>query len=120
MMELVLRDLDVRMVLAAYADDDLVQVEACQTVYSAAFSAQVNWVKSSSLMGKARGRASSFPPVLQAMWWSTGTPGDMDNLFHFSKKNQSPGVYLLPLLRRNMSERSKPIRMHTGWLLLEV
>ncbi|CAM2111646.1 unnamed protein product [Caretta caretta] len=57
-MGLVLRELELRLVLSAYADDvllvvqdpgDLAQVEACQTIYSAASSARVNWVKSSGL-----------------------------------------------------------------------
>ncbi|CAM2107520.1 unnamed protein product [Caretta caretta] len=59
LMRLMLRELELRLVLLAYADDvllvvqdpdDLVRVEACQTVYSVASSAQVNWVKSSGLV----------------------------------------------------------------------
>ncbi|CAM4651461.1 unnamed protein product, partial [Lepidochelys kempii] len=55
---LVLREPELRPVLSAYADDvllvvqdpgDLVRVEACQAIYSAASSARVNWVKSSGL-----------------------------------------------------------------------
>ncbi|CAM2100631.1 unnamed protein product [Caretta caretta] len=55
---LVLRELELRLVLSAYADDvllvvqdpgDLARVEACQAIYSAASSARVNWVKSSGL-----------------------------------------------------------------------
>ncbi|CAM2112870.1 unnamed protein product [Caretta caretta] len=55
---LVLREPELRLVLSAYADDvllvvqdpgDLVRVEACQAIYSAASSARVNWVKSSGL-----------------------------------------------------------------------
>ncbi|CAM2096609.1 unnamed protein product [Caretta caretta] len=55
---LVLREPELRLVLLAYADDvllvvqdpgDLARVEACQAIYSAASSARVNWVKSSSL-----------------------------------------------------------------------
>ncbi|CAM2106440.1 unnamed protein product [Caretta caretta] len=53
---LVLRELELRLVLSAYADDvllmiqdpgDLARVEACQAIYSAASS---TWVKSSGLM----------------------------------------------------------------------
>ncbi|CAM5098065.1 unnamed protein product [Natator depressus] len=59
LMGLVLCELEVRLVLAVYADDvllmvqdpdDLVWVEACQAVYSAASSARVNWVKNSGLV----------------------------------------------------------------------
>ncbi|CAM2105431.1 unnamed protein product [Caretta caretta] len=55
---LVLRELELRLVLSAYADDvllvvqdpgDLARVEACQAIYSAASSTRVNWVKSSGL-----------------------------------------------------------------------
>ncbi|CAM2095863.1 unnamed protein product [Caretta caretta] len=55
---LVLRELELWLVLSAYADDvllvvqdsgDLVWVEACQAIYSAASSPRVNWVKSSGL-----------------------------------------------------------------------
>ncbi|CAM2116131.1 unnamed protein product [Caretta caretta] len=55
---LVLRELELWLVLSAYADDvflmiqdpgNLAQVEACQAIYSAASSARVNWVKSSGL-----------------------------------------------------------------------
>ncbi|CAM4596674.1 unnamed protein product, partial [Lepidochelys kempii] len=55
---LVLRESELRLVLSAYADDvllvvqdpgDLARVEACQAIYSAAFSTRVNWVKSSGL-----------------------------------------------------------------------
>ncbi|CAM2096258.1 unnamed protein product [Caretta caretta] len=51
---LVLREPELRLVLSAYADDvllavqdpgDLAQVEACQAIYSAASSTQVNWIK---------------------------------------------------------------------------
>ncbi|CAM2111379.1 unnamed protein product [Caretta caretta] len=69
---LVLRELELRLVLSAYANDvllvvqdsgDLARVEACQAMYSAASSAQVNWVKSSGLAfssGKAP-QVESFP-----------------------------------------------------------
>ncbi|CAM2105188.1 unnamed protein product [Caretta caretta] len=55
---LVLREPELQLVLSAYADDvllvvqdpgDLVRVEACQAIYSAASSAWVNWVKISGL-----------------------------------------------------------------------
>ncbi|CAM2113928.1 unnamed protein product [Caretta caretta] len=55
---LMLQELELRLVLSAYADDvllvvqdpgDLARVEACQAIYSAASSARVNWVKSSGL-----------------------------------------------------------------------
>ncbi|CAM2098334.1 unnamed protein product [Caretta caretta] len=55
---LVLQEPELRLVLSAYADDvllvvqdpgDLAWVEACQTIYSAASSGRVNWVKSSGL-----------------------------------------------------------------------
>ncbi|CAM2106848.1 unnamed protein product [Caretta caretta] len=56
---LVLREPELRLVLSVYANDvllviqdpdDLVWVEACQAVYSAASSTRVNWVKSSGLV----------------------------------------------------------------------
>ncbi|CAM2118930.1 unnamed protein product [Caretta caretta] len=55
---LVLWEPELQLVLSVYADDvllvvqdsgDLAQVQACQTIYSAASSARVNWVKSSGL-----------------------------------------------------------------------
>ncbi|CAM2116502.1 unnamed protein product [Caretta caretta] len=77
---LVLREPELWLVQSAYANyvllvqdpDDLVQVEACQAVYSAASSVWVNWVKSSGLMVRERWQASSLPPVLQAIRWSVG------------------------------------------------
>ncbi|CAM2098309.1 unnamed protein product [Caretta caretta] len=78
---LALWELELRLVLSAYADDmllvvqdphDLVRVEACQAVYSAASSARVNWVKSSGLVVGDGWQASSLPPALQAIRWSVG------------------------------------------------
>ncbi|CAM2116383.1 unnamed protein product [Caretta caretta] len=80
-MGLALREPELRLVLSAYADDvflvvqdpdDLVWVEACQAVYSVASSARVSWVKSSGLVVGDGWQASSLPPALQAIWWSTG------------------------------------------------
>ncbi|CAM2106407.1 unnamed protein product [Caretta caretta] len=74
---LVLRELELWLVLSAYADDvllvvqdpgDLARVEACQAIYSAASSARVNWVKSSGLaVGNWRqaGVATLFSPDLR-------------------------------------------------------
>ncbi|CAM2098477.1 unnamed protein product [Caretta caretta] len=76
---LALREPELRLVLSAYADDvllvvqdpgDLARVEACQAVYSAAFSARVNWVKSSGLVVGDWRQASSLPPALRAIRWS--------------------------------------------------
>ncbi|CAM5085063.1 unnamed protein product [Eretmochelys imbricata] len=78
---LVLREPELRLVLSAYADDvllvvqdpgDLAQVEACQAIYSAASSAQVNWVKSYGLAVGDWRQASSLPPALQTIRWSVG------------------------------------------------
>uniref|UniRef100_A0A674JQG0 Reverse transcriptase domain-containing protein n=1 Tax=Terrapene triunguis TaxID=2587831 RepID=A0A674JQG0_9SAUR len=78
---LALREPAMRLVLSAYADDvllvvqdpdDLVRVEACQAVYSAASSARVNWVKSSGLVVGDGWQTSSLPPALQAIRWSAG------------------------------------------------
>ncbi|CAM2094758.1 unnamed protein product [Caretta caretta] len=78
---LALQEPDMRLVLSAFADDvllviqdldDLVRVEACQAVYSAASSAWVNWVKSSGLVVGDGWQASSLSPVLQAIRWSAG------------------------------------------------
>ncbi|CAM2116591.1 unnamed protein product [Caretta caretta] len=78
---LALREPELRLILSAYADDvllmvqdlgDLARVEACQAVYSATSSAQVNWVKSSGLVVEDWRQASSLPPVLQATRWSAG------------------------------------------------
>ncbi|CAM2120051.1 unnamed protein product [Caretta caretta] len=72
---------ELRLVLSTYADDvllvvkdldDLVRVEACQAVYSAASSARVNWVKSSGLVVRDGWQANSLPPALQAIRWSVG------------------------------------------------
>ncbi|CAM2106015.1 unnamed protein product [Caretta caretta] len=76
---LVLWEPELQLVLSAYADDvllmvqdlgDLSQVEACQAIYSAAFSARVNWVKSSGLAVGDWRRVSSLPPALQTIQWS--------------------------------------------------
>ncbi|CAM2106800.1 unnamed protein product [Caretta caretta] len=78
---LVLWEPELRLVLSAYADDvllvvqdpgDLARVEACQAIYSAAFSARVNWVKSSGLVVGDGWQASSLPPALQSIRWSAG------------------------------------------------
>ncbi|CAM2100321.1 unnamed protein product [Caretta caretta] len=78
---LVLREPELRLVLSAYADDvllviqepgDLARVEACQAIYLAASSAQVNWVKSSGLVVGDWRQASSLPPTLQTIRWSAG------------------------------------------------
>ncbi|CAM2118842.1 unnamed protein product [Caretta caretta] len=80
---LVLREPELRLVLLAYADDvllviqdpgDLVRVEACQAIYSAASSLRVNWVKSSGLAVGDWRQASSLPPTLQTIRWSAGPP----------------------------------------------
>ncbi|CAM2112896.1 unnamed protein product [Caretta caretta] len=56
---LVLRELELQLVLLAYADNvlcmvqdpgDLAWVEACQAIYSEASSTRINWVKSSGLV----------------------------------------------------------------------
>ncbi|CAM2095538.1 unnamed protein product [Caretta caretta] len=74
---LVLREPELRLVLSAYTDDvllvvqdpgDLARVEACQTIYSAASSTRVNWVKSCGLaVGDWRqaGVATLFSPNLR-------------------------------------------------------
>ncbi|CAM2102787.1 unnamed protein product [Caretta caretta] len=73
---LVLREPELRLVLLVYTDDmllvvqdlgDLVWVEACQAIYSAASSTQVNWVKSSGLVEGDGCQASSLPPTHQAI-----------------------------------------------------
>ncbi|CAM5113992.1 unnamed protein product [Eretmochelys imbricata] len=78
---LVLQEPELQLVLSAYADDvlvviqdpgDLARVEACQAIYSAAFSTRVNWVKSSGLAVVDWRQASSLPPVLQTIRWSAG------------------------------------------------
>ncbi|CAM4576146.1 unnamed protein product [Caretta caretta] len=78
---LVLREPELRLVLSAYADDvllvvqdpgDLARVEACQAIYLAVSSAQVNWVKSSGLAVGDWRQVSSLPPALQTIQWSAG------------------------------------------------
>ncbi|CAM2111941.1 unnamed protein product [Caretta caretta] len=68
---LVLWEPDLRLVLSAYADDvllvvqdlgNLVWVEACRAIYSAASSAWVNWVKSSGLAWETGGRRAPSHP----------------------------------------------------------
>ncbi|CAM5102605.1 unnamed protein product [Eretmochelys imbricata] len=77
-----LRQPELQLVLSAYADDvllmvqdlgDLARVEACQAIYSAASSTQVNWVKSSGLAVGDWQQASSLPPALQTIRWSAGS-----------------------------------------------
>ncbi|CAM2096220.1 unnamed protein product [Caretta caretta] len=67
---LVLWEPELQLILLAYADDvllmvqdpgDLARVEACQTIYSAASSAWVNWVKSSGLV-QASGFLGTLDP----------------------------------------------------------
>ncbi|CAM2113700.1 unnamed protein product [Caretta caretta] len=81
LMGLVLRELQLRLVLSAYADDvllvvqdpgDLGRVEACQAICSAASSAGVKWVKSSGLAVGDWQQVSSLPPALQTIRWSVG------------------------------------------------
>ncbi|CAM2096329.1 unnamed protein product [Caretta caretta] len=78
---LVLQEPELQLVLSAYTDDvllviqdpgDLAWVEACQAIYSAASSTRVNWVKSSGLAVGDWRQASSLPPALQTIQWSTG------------------------------------------------
>ncbi|CAM2100269.1 unnamed protein product [Caretta caretta] len=78
---LVLRELELQLVLSAYADDvllviqdpgDLARVEACQDIYSAASSVWINWVKSSGLAVGDWQQASSLPPALQTIRWRAG------------------------------------------------
>ncbi|CAM2119794.1 unnamed protein product [Caretta caretta] len=78
LMGLVLQEPELRLVLSAYADDvllevqdlgDLVPVGACQAIYSATSFA---WVKSSCLLVGDEWQASSLPPALQAIQWTTG------------------------------------------------
>ncbi|CAM2117466.1 unnamed protein product [Caretta caretta] len=70
LMGLVLQEPELRLVLSAYTDNvllmvqdpgDLVQVEACQAICSAASSARVNWVKSSGLVVGDRWQVSFRP-----------------------------------------------------------
>ncbi|CAM4590882.1 unnamed protein product [Caretta caretta] len=81
-MGLVLQELELWLVLSVYAADvrlmvqdpgDLAQVEACQAIYSAAFSTWVNRVKSSGMVVRDGWQVSSLPPALQAIRWSTGS-----------------------------------------------
>ncbi|CAM2096312.1 unnamed protein product [Caretta caretta] len=76
---LVLWEPELRLVLSAYADDvllmvqdpgDLARVEACQAIYSAASSAQVNWVKSSGLAGSV----TVYTKHLMPPCWSSSSP----------------------------------------------
>ncbi|CAM2113128.1 unnamed protein product [Caretta caretta] len=82
---LVLWELELRLVLSAYADDmllmvqdlgHLARVEACQAIYSAASSARVNWVKSSGLVfGRVVKRNISVSTILakghNLFFWGT-------------------------------------------------
>ncbi|CAM2105791.1 unnamed protein product [Caretta caretta] len=74
---LVLWEPELWLVLSAYANDvllvvqdlgDLVRVEACQAVYSAASSAQVNWVKSSGLVVGDGWQETHKHPAAKASW----------------------------------------------------
>ncbi|CAM2096298.1 unnamed protein product [Caretta caretta] len=91
---LVLREPELWLVLSAYADDvllvvqdpgGLARVEACQAIYSAASSTQVNWVKSSGLaVGDWRqaGVATLFSPDLrpEVLGVSKAVPGRLVHL----------------------------------------
>ncbi|CAM2099406.1 unnamed protein product [Caretta caretta] len=70
---------ELRLVLSAYADDmllviqdpgDLARVEACQAIYSAASSAQVNWVKSSGLVSVLKSSTFELPLAYQHSVWT--------------------------------------------------
>ncbi|CAM2105385.1 unnamed protein product [Caretta caretta] len=70
LMGLALREPELQLVLSAYANNvllmvqdpgDLERVEACQAIYLAASSTQVNWVKSSGLMEEQRCRDRRWP-----------------------------------------------------------
>ncbi|CAM2114309.1 unnamed protein product [Caretta caretta] len=74
---LVLREPELRLVLSAYADDvllvvqdpgDLARVEACQAIYSAASSTQVNWVKSSGLAVGDWRQETRTDPTAEDSW----------------------------------------------------
>ncbi|CAM2095297.1 unnamed protein product [Caretta caretta] len=74
---LVLQELELRLVLSAYANDvlllvqdpgDLARVEACQAIYSAASSARVNWVKSSGLAVGDWRRETHTDPTAEDSW----------------------------------------------------
>ncbi|CAM2096326.1 unnamed protein product [Caretta caretta] len=74
---LVLRELELRMALSAYADDvllvvqdpgDLARVEACQAIYLAASSARVNWVKSSGLAVGDWRQETHTDPTAEDSW----------------------------------------------------
>ncbi|CAM2097000.1 unnamed protein product [Caretta caretta] len=81
---LVLREPELRLVLSAYANDvllvvqdpsDLARVEACQAIYSAASSAQVNWVKSSGLAVGDWRQETHTDPTAEDSWrleWGVG------------------------------------------------
>ncbi|CAM2114154.1 unnamed protein product [Caretta caretta] len=94
---LVLQEPELQLVLSAYADDvlvviqdpgDLARVEACQAIYSAAFSTRVNWVKSSGLAVVDWRQASSLPPMLQTIRWSAGLLSFLDK--HIGSSILSP------------------------------
>ncbi|CAM2112891.1 unnamed protein product [Caretta caretta] len=72
---LVLQEPELRLVLSAYADNvllvvqdpgDMVRVEACQAIYSAASSTLVNWVKSSGLVEEPDQEEGLWRPGLPA------------------------------------------------------
>ncbi|CAM2095344.1 unnamed protein product [Caretta caretta] len=78
---LVLREPGLWLVLSVYANEvlhwvqdlgNLVQMEACQAIYSEASSAQVNVVKSSGLMVGDRWQTSSPEHALEAIHWRAG------------------------------------------------
>ncbi|CAM2112899.1 unnamed protein product [Caretta caretta] len=77
--------------------DDLVQVEACQAVYSAASSAWVNWVKSSGLVvgdgwQLANSTAKTKPFYISASSVSSTIGSKCKERLHFSATN--PEVFL--------------------------
>ncbi|CAM2105898.1 unnamed protein product [Caretta caretta] len=91
---LVLWELELQLVLSAYADDvllvvqdpgDLARVEACQAIYSAASSARVNWVKSSGLAVGDWRQLSTLLSRLSQLQADKGMGNDFSLLFRSLK-----------------------------------
>ncbi|CAM2106696.1 unnamed protein product [Caretta caretta] len=103
---LVLREPELRLVLSAYADDvllvvqdpgDLARVEACQAIYSAASSAQVNWVKSSGLAVGDWQQETHTDPTAEDSWWLES--GDRVYFSHATVRQAGAATLFSPDLR---------------------
>ncbi|MGH0177545.1 UNVERIFIED_CONTAM: hypothetical protein FKN15_075286, partial [Acipenser sinensis] len=101
---------DTRVVLSAYADDvllvasdpvDLERMRSCQSVYSAASSARINWTKCSGLL-VGPWRVDSLPAALQQFQWSADS-------FKYLGVHAKPSTSSLGTRREALPEACSPL-----------